>query len=119
MTSVKGVYAVGDVNGKSIYAHAASAQALAAVNHILGITETMQTERVPLTLYTDPEIAQIGRTEQQLAAEGTEYKVNEFPLSANGKALTEGSRKGSSESYLSQNTARFWVFRLLPTMPLT
>lgn len=94
MTSVSGVYAVGDVNGKSIYAHAASAQALAAVNHILGITETMNTERVPLTLYTDPEMAQIGKTEQQLAAEGVEYKVNEFPLSANGKALTEGQPEG-------------------------
>jgi dihydrolipoamide dehydrogenase len=94
MTSIKGVYAVGDVNGKSIYAHAASAQALAAVNHILGITETMETERVPLTVYTDPEIAQIGKTEQQLTTEGTEYKVNEFPLSANGKALTEGNPEG-------------------------
>jgi dihydrolipoamide dehydrogenase len=94
MTSVEGVYAVGDVNGRSIYAHAASAQALAAVNHILGITETMETGRVPLTLYTDPEIAQIGKTEQQLAAEGSEYRVNEFPMSANGKALTEGNPEG-------------------------
>ena len=94
MTSVKGVYAVGDVNGKSIYAHAASAQAMAAVNHILGITETMETGRVPLTIYTDPEIAQIGLTEQQLTAEGSEYKVNEFPLSANGKALTEAQPEG-------------------------
>ena len=94
MTSVKGVYAVGDVNGKSIYAHAASAQAMAAVNHILGITETMETDRVPLTIYTDPEIAQIGMTEQQLTAEGSEYKVNEFPLSANGKALTEAQPEG-------------------------
>jgi dihydrolipoamide dehydrogenase len=94
MTSVRGVYAVGDVNGRSIYAHAASAQALAAVNHILGITETMETERVPLTVYTEPELAQIGKTEQQLTAGGTEYKVNEFPLSANGKALTEGQSEG-------------------------
>lgn len=95
MTTVRGVYAVGDVNGRSIYAHAASAQALAAVNHILGITETMETGRVPLTIYTDPEIAQIGKTEQQLTAEGVEYKVNEFPLSANGKALTEGNPEGT------------------------
>jgi len=94
MTSVSGVYAVGDVNGRSIYAHAGSAQALAAVNHILGITETMETERVPLTVYTEPELAQIGKTEQQLTAVGTEYKVNEFPLSANGKALTEGQSEG-------------------------
>lgn len=94
MTSIKGVYAVGDVNGRSIYAHAASAQALAAVNHILGITETMDTSRVPLTIYTDPEIAQIGKTEQQLTGEGVEYKVNEFPLSANGKAMTEGNPEG-------------------------
>lgn len=94
MTSAAGVYAVGDVNGRSIYAHAASAQALAAVNHILGITETMDTDRVPLTIYTDPELAQIGKTEQQLNTEGTEYRVNEFPLSANGKALTEGNAEG-------------------------
>jgi dihydrolipoamide dehydrogenase len=94
MTSIAGVYAVGDVNGRSIYAHAASAQALAAVNHILGITETMETSRVPLTIYTDPEIAQIGKTEQELAAAGAEYKINEFPLSANGKALTEGNPEG-------------------------
>jgi dihydrolipoamide dehydrogenase len=94
MTSVNGVYAVGDVNGRSIYAHAASAQALAAVNNILGITETMDSDRVPLTIYTDPEMAQIGRTEQQLTAEGVDYKVNEFPLSANGKALAEGHPEG-------------------------
>jgi dihydrolipoamide dehydrogenase len=94
MTTIEGVYAVGDVNGQSIYAHAASAQALAAVNHILGITETMETRRVPLTIYTDPEIAQIGMTEQQLTAEAIEYKVNEFPLSANGKALTEAQPEG-------------------------
>ncbi|MGB8357618.1 MAG: FAD-dependent oxidoreductase [Bacteroidales bacterium] len=94
MTSIAGVYAVGDVNGRSIYAHAASAQALGAVNHILGITETMETSRVPLTIYTDPEIAQIGKTEQELTAAGEEYKVNEFPLSANGKALTEGNAEG-------------------------
>jgi dihydrolipoamide dehydrogenase len=94
MTSIRGVYAVGDVNGRSIYAHAASAQALAAVNHILGITETMETERVPLTVYTEPELAQIGKTEKQLADEGVEYKINEFPLSANGKALTEGQSEG-------------------------
>jgi dihydrolipoamide dehydrogenase len=94
MTSVKGVYAIGDVNGKSIFAHAASAQGLAAVNHILGIAETMETERVPLTIYTDPEIAQLGKTEQQLKDEGADYKVNEFPLSANGKALAEGNPEG-------------------------
>lgn len=94
MTSVKGVYAIGDVNGKSIFAHAASAQGLAAVNHILGIAETMETERVPLTIYTDPEIAQLGKTEQQLKDESTDYKVNEFPLSANGKALAEGNPEG-------------------------
>lgn len=95
MTSVKGVYAIGDVNGKSIYAHAASAQALATVNHILGIKTDSENQLIPLTIYTDPEIAQIGKTEQQLITEGSEYKINEFPLSANGKALTEGHPDGT------------------------
>ena len=93
-TSIPGIYAIGDVNGRSYYAHAASAQGLSAVNHILGIKETMGTTNIPFNIYTDPELAQIGKTEQQLKKDGIEYKINEFPLSANGKALTEGHPEG-------------------------
>lgn len=48
----------------------------------------------PLNMYSEPEVAQIGKTEAQLQEEGVDYMVSEFPLSANGKAMTEGSTEG-------------------------
>lgn len=95
-TSVKDIYAVGDVNGKSIFAHAASAQGLYVVNRINGIAQTslFETEKFPINIYTHPEMAQVGLTEPQIQEVNTKYKVSEFPLTANGKALTEGETEG-------------------------
>jgi dihydrolipoamide dehydrogenase len=95
-TPVKDIYAVGDVNGKSIFAHAASAQGLYVVNRINGIAQTslFETEKFPVNIYTYPEMAQVGFTEPQIQAVNTKYKVSEFPLTANGKALTEGETEG-------------------------
>jgi dihydrolipoamide dehydrogenase len=94
-TSVTGIYAVGDVNGKSYLAHVASAQGLQAVNHILGIETAVEASSYPLNIYSEPEIAQVGQTEQQIKAQGIDYKVSEFSLAANGKAMTEGNSEGS------------------------
>ncbi len=94
-TSVEGIYAVGDMNGRSIFAHAASVQGLHAVNVINGIDEEGYSgERFPVNIYTYPEMAQVGFTEEQVREMGNEYKVNEFPLNANGKALTQGESDG-------------------------
>ncbi len=93
-TSVAGIYAVGDVNGHSYLAHPASAQGIFVVNRIKGIQTHFNFDNYPLNIYTYPEIAQIGKTEQQLKSDGTDYKVSPFPLSANGKALTEGQSEG-------------------------
>jgi dihydrolipoamide dehydrogenase len=93
-TSVENVFAIGDVNGISYLAHLASAQGLWVVNKIKGIKADFKTSNYPLDLYTVPEIAQIGMTEQQIAEEGIEYKISELPLSANGKALIEGNAEG-------------------------
>jgi dihydrolipoamide dehydrogenase len=95
-TSVKDIFAVGDVNGKSIFAHAASAQGLYVVNRINGIAQTslFETEKFPINIYTHPEMAQVGLTEPQIQEVDTKYKVSEFPLTANGKALTEGETEG-------------------------
>jgi dihydrolipoamide dehydrogenase len=93
-TSEPNIYAVGDVNGRSFLAHAASAQGLAAVNAIKGITPSEHFPHYPLNVYSMPEIAQIGYTEPQLKEMGTAYKVSEFPLTANAKALMEGYRAG-------------------------
>ncbi len=93
-TSVKGIYAAGDVNGLSHYAHIASAQGMHIINRINGIEEKLDIRKLPMNMYSVPEAAQIGFTEQEAIAEGYDYKISEFPLSANGKALTEGSSEG-------------------------
>lgn len=93
-TNIDNIYAVGDVNGKSRFAHIASAEGIFVVNSLKGIKETLDFEKYPLNMYTHPESAQIGKTEQQIIKEGIEYRVGEFPLTANGKALAEGSNDG-------------------------
>ena len=93
-TDYDSIYAIGDINGKSYYAHIGSAQGLHVVNLINGVNGELDIQKYPLNMYSVPEVAQIGKTEQNLKAEDVEYKVNEFPLSANGKALTEGNTDG-------------------------
>lgn len=93
-TNLKGVYAIGDVSGKSFVAHVASAQGIHVVNFIKGIKAHFDGATYPINMYTVPEIAQIGKTEQALIEEGSDYKISEFPLSANGKAMIEGNTEG-------------------------
>lgn len=94
-TNLKGVYAIGDVSGKSFVAHVASAQGIYVINTIKGIKSTFNDQMYPINMYTVPEIAQIGMTEQEAKDGGIDYKVSEFPLSANGKAMIEGNTEGS------------------------
>jgi len=93
-TSIPGVFAIGDVNGRAYLAHVASAQGIWLINHFKGIRNTFDLNNYPYNIYTTPEIAQVGMTEQQLQEAGIQFRVNEFPLSANGKALTEGNAEG-------------------------
>jgi dihydrolipoamide dehydrogenase len=93
-TNEKTIFAVGDVNGISSLAHAASAQGLHIINFINGAKEPMDHSKYPMNIYTYPEIAQIGLTERQLGEKGIEYKISEFPLSANGKAMIEDEIEG-------------------------
>ena len=93
-TSVPGMYAIGDVNGRSYLAHVASAQGIWLINKIKGIKSDFDIKNYPLNIYTYPEMAQIGQTEQDLQAEGVDYKLSEFPLSVNAKAMTEGHTEG-------------------------
>jgi len=93
-TSVKGIYAAGDVNGLSYLAHAASAQGVFAINHIQGVEGHMDVKQFPINIYTVPEVAQIGLTEVEIRDKEIEYKIGEFPMSANGKALAEDAPEG-------------------------
>jgi dihydrolipoamide dehydrogenase len=93
-TNLKGIYAIGDVSGKSFVAHVASAQGIHVINTIKGIKANFKNRAYPINMYTVPEIAQIGMTEKHLKEEGIEIKISEFPLSANGKAMIEGNTEG-------------------------
>ena len=93
-TSIKGVYAIGDVTGKSFLAHVASAQGIFIINTIKGIKSNFDSTTYPINMYTSPEMAQIGMTEQYIKEIGINYKISEFPLSANSKAMIEGNTEG-------------------------
>ena len=93
-TSIKNVYAIGDVAGKSFVAHVASAQGIHIINYIKGIKVNFDNTTYPINMYTLPEIAQIGMTEQFIKEVGIDYKISQFPLSANGKAMIEGNTEG-------------------------
>ncbi len=93
-TSVQGIYAAGDVNGKSYLAHVASAQALEVIAAIHGHEWAEEQRNHPLNIYSDPELAQIGKTEDELKKTGMEYQISQYPLAANGKALAEGESEG-------------------------
>lgn len=93
-TSVKGVYAIGDVNGKYMLAHVASAEGLIAVENMLGHERIMRYDRVPNAIYGSPEVASIGLTEKEVKDKGIDYKVSMFPLQASGKALADNEKDG-------------------------
>ncbi len=95
-TSVPHVYAIGDVNGMSLLAHSASRMAEVAVNHIFGdATDKMRYHAVPWALYSVPEAAGCGLTEDQAKAQGIDVQVVSFQMKANGRFLAEnGSKAG-------------------------
>jgi dihydrolipoamide dehydrogenase len=93
-TSTRGIYAIGDLNGKMMLAHVASAQGIVAVENIMGKPSKIDYRRVPAGIYGSPEIAYVGYTEQELKRDGKKYKSSKFPISANGKALAEGESEG-------------------------
>ena len=93
-TTNENIYAIGDVTGKTQLAHAASHQGIVAVKNILGEGETMDYQAIPTAIFTAPEIATVGITEEQAKKENKEITVGKFPVAANGKALTLGETRG-------------------------
>ncbi len=93
-TNVKGVYAIGDVNGKYLLAHVASAEGIVAVENIMGKDSKIEYRKVPSCIYGFPEIGVVGMTEEEAKEKGHQIIVSTFPLSANGKALAEGESEG-------------------------
>ena len=103
-TTVKGIYAIGDVNGKQMLAHAAEMQAVRAVNHILGRQDNIRFDIMPAAIFTSPEAACVGPTEDQLKAAGTPCECRKSFWRANGKALAMGETEGMLKLFVSSES---------------
>lgn len=93
-TNIEGVYAIGDCTGKNMLAHVASDQGVVAAENIMGHQSKMDYKTVPACVYTKPEIASVGLTEEMAKDKGIDYKVGKFPLMANGKSLIMNETEG-------------------------
>jgi dihydrolipoamide dehydrogenase len=102
-TTVDGVYAIGDVNGRQMLAHAAEMQAVRAVNHILGKTDGIRFDIMPAAIFTEPEAACVGSTEDQLKEQGIAYQCRKSFWRANGKALAMNETEGMLKLFSNPN----------------
>ena len=95
------LYSLGDVNGRQMLAHAAEMQAVRVVNHILGKTDAIDFNIMPAAIFTTPEAACVGPTEDQLKEQGVAYVCKKSFWRANGKALAMGETEGLLKLFAS------------------
>lgn len=88
-TSHPRVYACGDITGHSMLAHTAIRESEVAINHILGVEDSMNYDCVPGVVYTNPEVAGVGKTEEELKAAGINYHVQKLPMVYSGRFVAE------------------------------
>ena len=94
-TNVSGVYAIGDVTGRMLLAHVASAQAVTAIEYIAGLNPPqIDYSLMPRAIYCKPQVASFGLTESQARDQGINIKVGKFPFTASGKAIALGETDG-------------------------
>lgn len=88
-TSLPNVYACGDITAFSLLAHTAVSEAEVAIDHILGKARAMSYKAIPGVVYTNPEIAGVGKAEEELQASGTPYQVKKIPMAFSGRFVAE------------------------------
>jgi dihydrolipoamide dehydrogenase len=93
-TNVKGIYAIGDVIAGPMLAHKAEDEGMILAEMLAGQTGHIDYNLIPGVVYTWPEVASVGKTEEQLKSEGVEYKVGKFPFMANGRARAMNATDG-------------------------
>ncbi|CAN1722074.1 Dihydrolipoyl dehydrogenase [Hyphomicrobium sp. 1Nfss2.1] len=104
-TNVDGIYAAGDVNGRSGLAHAASAQAKLAIDHMLDRPfERISDRAIPVAVFTSPEIAWVGRTEEEAIADGISVSIGKFDLRGLGRAHAIGEISGFAKVVVDRNS---------------
>jgi dihydrolipoamide dehydrogenase len=93
-TSVPGIYALGDVIAGPMLAHKAEDEGMAVAEHLAGQAGHVNYDVIPNVIYTFPEVASVGKGEEDLKSAGIEYKVGKFPLTANGRAKVNKTTDG-------------------------
>ena len=105
-TSAEGIYAIGDVTGKSMLAHSASAAGIVAAQNALGQKESILFTNIPACVFTIPELAAVGMTEREAIAEGFEVATGKFNFAGNGKAIALGETDGFVKIVADKNTKK-------------
>ncbi|MBW8373137.1 MULTISPECIES: dihydrolipoyl dehydrogenase [Stenotrophomonas] len=93
-TNVDGIYAIGDVIGGPMLAHKATEEGVALAEQLAGLPGHVNYDAIPAVVYTAPEVASVGQTEDALKADGVSYKVGRFPFSANSRARAKAQTEG-------------------------
>lgn len=105
-TNVPNIYAIGDVNGRMMLAHVATAQGKRALNHIMGKSDNINFDVVPSAVFTNPECGMAGMTEEQCKAQGMEIEIGKSFYRSNGKALAMGETDGICKLIFDKNDGR-------------
>ena len=88
-TNIPGVFAAGDVTGFSLLAHTAYREGEVVINNLTGREDIMRYNAIPGVVYTNPEIASVGLTEEEAKSKGIEYKVAKLPMTYAGRFIAE------------------------------
>lgn len=105
-TNVEGIYAIGDVNGVCMLAHAATFQGIHVVNKILGKNDNIKFDIMPSAIFTNPEAASVGKSEEQLKAEGCDYECRKGFYRSNGKAVAMNETEGMIKLFVDKGSGR-------------
>jgi dihydrolipoamide dehydrogenase len=105
-TNVPGIWAIGDVIAGAMLAHKAEEEGVALAEHLAGQKPHINYDAIPGVVYTWPEVASIGKTEEELKAAGIAYKVGKFPFTANGRARAMGEMDGFVKILADKQTDR-------------
>ena len=105
-TNVNNIFAIGDVVGQPMLAHKATHEAKIAAEVISGMKRFFDARVIPSVAYTDPEVAWVGKTEDELKAEGVKYEKGAFPWAASGRALSVGATTGMTKVLYDAETHR-------------
>ncbi len=105
-TSIGNIYAIGDVIDGAMLAHKAEEEAVAVAEIIAGQAGHVNYDCIPSVVYTSPEVASVGKTEQELKSAGIDYKIGKFPMAANGRAIAEGKTEGFVKILACRETDR-------------